>query len=304
MTNPNLPSSYVDILHPPATVTPTQSIAEIASGNENFEILVAALDAAGLVPTFLNPGDFTVFAPTDDAFRKLAEETLGLDLTGLSDADVAGDIVDAVGLPTLTQVLQYHVRAGAASVSELASAGTVPTLLTGASFTVNGNALVDNDPDVENPEYISGLTDIAATNGTIHAIDRVLLPIDLAEADAGSTIAEVAASLDSFEALVAALTATGLDTVVADRDADFTVFAPTDDAFRALAEALGIDTTGVSDADLAPALVGGAGARPGLDGVTAPTVDQLWRGEIDSVALVGDDLRIEVVPSGPERGGT
>lgn len=55
---------------------------------------------------------------------------------------------------------------------------------------------------------------------------------------------------------------------------------------------------------LAPALVGGTGARPGLDGIAAPTIDQLWRGEIDSVARVGDDLRVEVVPSGPLRGGS
>lgn len=47
---------------------------------------------------------------------------------------------------------------------------------------------------------------------------------------------------------------------------------------------------------LAPALVGGAGARPGLDGTTAPSIERLWRGEIDSVERVGDDLRVELVP--------
>ncbi|MEO1469660.1 MAG: fasciclin domain-containing protein, partial [Pseudomonadota bacterium] len=166
----------------PDAVAPTLSIAEIASGNDSFDILVAALDAAGLVQTFLDPGDFTVFAPTDDAFRTLATETLGLDITGLDDAAVAGALVGALDTQTLTNVLLYHVRPGAASVAELQDAGSTDTLLAGASLGVAGDVLVDLDPGVKNPAFIDGLTDIAATNGTIQAIDRVLLPIDLAEA--------------------------------------------------------------------------------------------------------------------------
>ncbi|NRB34302.1 MAG: fasciclin domain-containing protein, partial [Rhodobacteraceae bacterium] len=56
----------------PSTEPAAQSIADIAATNGSFDILVAALDAAGLVPTFSDPSNFTVFAPTDDAFKTLA----------------------------------------------------------------------------------------------------------------------------------------------------------------------------------------------------------------------------------------
>ncbi|MEX0281031.1 MAG: fasciclin domain-containing protein [Arenibacterium sp.] len=242
---------------PPA---PTLSIAEIASGNDNFNILVAALNATGLTQTFLDPGDYTVFAPTDDAFRELATTTFGLDVSALTDDEVAGALVTALGAATVTDVLFYHVKAGASTVSHLQQEGTIDTLLSGASFDVSGDTLIDVDPEVENPAFIAGLTDIQATNGTIQAIDRVLLPIDVDEAGTRDTIADIAIGNDAFETLVAALVATGLDSAVADRDADLTVFAPTDDAFRDLADALGLDVSALSDAEVAGALVGAVGA--------------------------------------------
>ena len=244
----------------PTPTAPTQSIAEIASGNDNFDILVAALNATGLTQTFLDPGDFTVFAPTDAAFRELATTTLGLDVSTMTDDEVAGALVGALTAETVTDVLFYHVKAGASDVSHLQQEGTIDTLLSGATFDVSGDTLIDADPDVENPAFINGLTDIQATNGTIQAIDRVLLPIDVAEATTRDTIADIAIGNDAFETLVAALVATGLDAAVADRDADLTVFAPTDDAFRDLASALGLDVSSLSDADVAGALVGAVGA--------------------------------------------
>ena len=71
-----------------------QSIAEIASGDENFSTLVTALDAAGLVDTFASAGDFTVFAPTNDAFAALPD--------GVLDAALADNEL-------LTDVLELHV---------------------------------------------------------------------------------------------------------------------------------------------------------------------------------------------------
>ena len=241
---------------PPA---PAQSIAEIASTNGNFDILVTALDAAGLTETFENPGDFTVFAPTDDAFTELASTTLGIDVEGLSETQIALALVDALGIETLTDVLFYHVKSGASTVEELQAGGTVDTLLDGVTFAVNRDELIDNDPDVEDPEFVEGLTDIRASNGIIQVIDRVLLPIDVDEANAQPTIADVAGGNDAFEALTAALTATGLLGLFEDSEADFTVFAPTDDAFRTLAHDLGLDVSALSDADLAGALVGALG---------------------------------------------
>ncbi|TCL09248.1 putative surface protein with fasciclin (FAS1) repeats [Shimia isoporae] len=237
----------------------TQSIATIAATNGNFDILVAALGAAGLVDTFANPGDFTVFAPTDEAFTRLAEDTFGIDTTGMTETDIAVALVNTLGVPTLTNVLFYHVQAGSSSLADIQAAGSVDTLLTDASFGVDGDTLNDADPEVEDPEFVEGLTDIAASNGVIHVIDRVLLPIDVAEVTPQPTIADVATSNPAFEALTGALVATGLVGLFTDRSNDFTVFAPTDDAFRSLAEELGIDTTGVADADLPGALVGALG---------------------------------------------
>lgn len=239
---------------------PTMSIAEIASGNENFDILVAALNATGNTQTFLDPGDFTVFAPTDAAFRELATTTLGLDVSALDDAAVANALVGALTADTVNNVLLYHVKAGGSTVKELQAEGDIDTLLTGGTVTVSGDIIIDVDGDVENPAFVAGLTDIQATNGTIQVIDRVLLPIDVDQASQRDTIADIAVGNDAFETLVAALTALDLVDVVADRDADLTVFAPTDDAFRALAGDLGLDVSALSDPEVAGALVDAVGA--------------------------------------------
>ena len=240
---------------------PSQTIGTIAAGDENFDILEAALGATGLDTVFTSPGDYTVFAPTDAAFVDLASNTLGLDVAGKTETEIAVMLVETLGVETLSNVLKYHVRDGAATVNELQQEGTVSTLLPGATIDVNGVTLVDLDPDVENPDFITGLTDIGATNGIIQAIDRVLMPIDVDEAMLRPTIADVAGSNDSFEVLNAALVATGLDKVVDDRDASFTVFAPTDDAFRKLAADLNLDVSKIADADIAGALVGALGAE-------------------------------------------
>ncbi|MCP4817803.1 MAG: hypothetical protein GY883_01355 [Shimia sp.] len=246
--------------HPePVTPEPTETIATIAATNGNFDILVAALDAAGLVETFSNPGDFTVFAPTDEAFTVLARDTFGINTVGRTETEIALELVSTLGVETLKNVLFYHVQSGSSSLEEVQQAGRVTTLLSGATFDVDGDTLNDADPEVEDPEFVAGLTDIQATNGVIHVIDRVLLPIDVAEVTAQPTIADIATSNPAFEALTGALVATGLVGLFTDRSNDFTVFAPTDDAFRALATELGLDTTGVADADLPTALVGALG---------------------------------------------
>jgi len=156
---------------------PTESIADIASGNDDFEILTAALEATGLDKAVAGEGDLTVFAPTDDAFRTLASETLGLDIEGMSDSEVAGALVDTLGVDTVTEVLKFHVSPGGSSIAELQEKGGIETL-NGETIDVQGNELVDKDPDVENPRFVPGSTDIGATNGTVQAIDRVLLPFD------------------------------------------------------------------------------------------------------------------------------
>ncbi len=238
---------------------PKPTIADIAVTNGNFDILVAALSQVNLVDTFADRhADFTVFAPTDAAFTELAI-TLGIDVSGLDETGIATAIIEtlvditgsqAAADQLLTNILLYHVKDGGSTVQQLQATGTVETLLTDATFTIDGTELVDNDPDVEDPEFIEGLTDIKAANGTIQAIDRVLLPIDIEEAVAQPTIAEIAATNGNFDILVEALTATGLVGTFADRDGAFTVFAPTDAAFTELAITLGIDVAGLTETQI------------------------------------------------------
>lgn len=133
---------------------PSQNIVEIAASSADFETLVTAVQAAGLVETLQGEGPFTVFAPTDAAFAKLPEGTLE---ALLQDTD------------KLTAILTYHVVAGkvtAADVVKLSSAQTV-----------QGQSLaIDTSRGVQVGSANVVQTDIMASNGVIHVIDTVLLP--------------------------------------------------------------------------------------------------------------------------------
>ena len=134
------------------------TIAGIAASNPDFSILVAALDAAGLVETFDGRRHFTVFAPTNDAFVALLGD-LGLTAEELlADTDL------------LTAVLQFHVTRGDRNSTSVLAAGQVRMLNGQFAYTsVQGGA-----PFIENAQ-ITG-PDIRASNGIIHVIDAVLLP--------------------------------------------------------------------------------------------------------------------------------
>lgn len=135
------------------------SIATIATDG-GFTTLVAALDAAGLVPTFADcaEGPFTVFAPTDEAF---AAALAALDLS-------AEELLGNTEL--LTTVLQYHVVPGIAGAAEVTTSDSLTTLQ-GEAISVDGAVL-------------NGSVNITATNnwacnGVVHVIDGVLLPPSL-----------------------------------------------------------------------------------------------------------------------------
>jgi uncharacterized surface protein with fasciclin (FAS1) repeats len=133
------------------------TIAEIAIADGRFNTLVAALTAADLAGTFLAPGDYTVFAPTDDAFAALPAGTIDALL-----ADPKG---------ALTDILLYHVVGDSLSRDQIATDDTI--------FTLNGKALVvshngTNIVDIGGAKLL--ITDIQASNGVIHVIDRVLIP--------------------------------------------------------------------------------------------------------------------------------
>jgi transforming growth factor-beta-induced protein len=148
---------------PEATTEPVEEAAEeladivdtaVAAGQ--FTTLAAALTEAGLVDALRGPGPFTVFAPTDDAFAALPQETL--------DAVLA----DPQGL--LTQILLYHVVAGKVMAADLVDGQELATLQ-GAPLTIS---LSDEGAMVNDATIIA--TDIEASNGVIHVIDAVLVP--------------------------------------------------------------------------------------------------------------------------------
>lgn len=127
---------------------PKDDLVATAIAAGNFTQLAGALTAAELVDDLQGEGPFTVFAPTDDAFAKLAAVPSGDDLKN---------------------VLLYHVVSGLVGSGNL-SAGEVPTLLTDQSVTISleGGAKV-NDASITT-------TDILTKNGVIHVIDTVLVP--------------------------------------------------------------------------------------------------------------------------------
>ncbi|MCS6834439.1 MAG: fasciclin domain-containing protein, partial [Anaerolineae bacterium] len=145
-----------------------KTIVEIASDDRNFTTLVAAVVAADLAET-LSSGEFTVFAPTNEAFSA-ALASLGLTLDEL------------VAQPELLRsVLTYHVIEGAVT------AETVLTLDGQEVTTVNGEAIrisIEDGAVVLNDSVRVVTADIVASNGIIHVIDGVLLPPSLSAAEA------------------------------------------------------------------------------------------------------------------------
>jgi uncharacterized surface protein with fasciclin (FAS1) repeats len=142
---------------------PTQNIVQIAAGNANFSILVTAVQAAGYVELLSTTNNLTVFAPTNAAFVSLLQE-LGF--------DTLEALLDEIGIEGLQQVLAYHVFAGRVFSSDLSSSTIKMFSGDDLSVDVSGPSLVD----VRN--RVSGIvaTDIQATNGVIHVIDKVVLP--------------------------------------------------------------------------------------------------------------------------------
>ncbi|MCK6575949.1 fasciclin domain-containing protein, partial [Myxococcota bacterium] len=198
------------VLMPPAEPE-LQTIVEIAAGNEDFETLVAAVTAAGLVETLSGEGPFTVFAPTDAAFEALPPGTIE---TLLAD------------IPALTDILTYHVYAGELDAAAV-TAMEMLTMVNGDSAEITSQ---DGNWYIDGAQIIA--TDIQASNGIIHVIDAVMIPPADPEPEL-QTIVEIAAGNEDFETLVAAVTAAGLVETLSG-EGPFTVFAPTDAAFEAL----------------------------------------------------------------------
>jgi len=137
--------------------SPAKDIVDPGVGAGSFNTLVAALKASGLVETLKGKGPFTVFAPTDDAFKKLPPGTLE-------------DLLKPENKEKLKGILTYHVVAGkvmAKDVVKMKSAKTV----NGQSVAIS---MKDKDVMVDNAKVTK--TDIDCSNGVIHVIDAVVLP--------------------------------------------------------------------------------------------------------------------------------
>jgi len=194
---------------------PPKTIAETAAGDERFSTLVSLLDRVNLVDVLANEdAAFTVFAPTNDAFA-----ASGIDASQLTDEQI-------------TEVLLYHVVGGSAIAStDLPEGQTYAS--TAAATGPNGAALSllveRNGGEVTlNNRVKVAIADLEASNGTIHAIDGVLLPLD---------IVGHAAANSNFTTLVEALKGTPGDFVpLLQSEGPFTVFAPVNGAFEAIKE--------------------------------------------------------------------
>ena len=241
-----------------------QSIVDIAVNDGRFDTLVAAVVAAELDGA-LSGGEWTVFAPTDEAFAKL-----GLD---------AGNIAAAMSKEDLTDILLYHVLTSSVSSGE--AKGLLGDV-TMANGKIAGLKYFDDSLWVNDDSRVI-IQDIVASNGTIHVVDNVILPpwprvaadvevemaaeTAMAEHEAmaapaettaaseaaatpvaestpavsGNSIAAIAIQDGRFDTLVAAVVAADLAGALS--SGEWTVFAPTDDAFAKL----GLDAGNIAE---------------------------------------------------------
>ncbi len=145
---------------PMADTMATQSITEIAAGNENLTILTAALQAAGLDTMLMDAGTYTVFAPTDDAFAPV------LEALGVTKEELLANT------ELLQSVLPYHVVPAVVTASEIPYGTDIETANGATIMISDANIITDATGGTAN---ITG-TDIMATNGVVHTIDAVLMP--------------------------------------------------------------------------------------------------------------------------------
>lgn len=195
------------------------NVVEVAQDDPRFTVLVEAVVAADLSTTLSGTGPFTVFAPTNEAFAALLTEL------GISKSQLLADKA------LLKTVLTYHVLPAKVMKSEV-PAGKALSSVQGGVFKIDavGSDLLITDGRNRSSKIIQ--TDVSASNGVIHAIDKVLLP-------ANKTVVETAIATPDFSILVEAVTAADLGATLSG-NGPFTVFAPTNAAFASLLAELGI----------------------------------------------------------------
>jgi uncharacterized surface protein with fasciclin (FAS1) repeats len=198
------------------TTTPaptTNTVTDVVVNGDDYSILETAVVKAGLADS-LKTGSLTLFAPNNAAFT-----ASGLDLNAVNAMDAA----------TLKSVLKYHVLTTKTDAASIAAANnTEVTTLNGAKayVTKNEGGVSINGAKVTTP-------DLAATNGVVHVIDRVLMPPNgnlLAVAQADTSLTYLVAALNKV--INSNPTAGGTISAALSGAAPYTVFAPTNAAFR------------------------------------------------------------------------
>ncbi|MCZ4410107.1 fasciclin domain-containing protein, partial [Cryomorphaceae bacterium 1068] len=202
-----------------AVLLSSETVVDVAIDN-GFTSLTAAVVTAELLPALTDPfADFTVFAPSNEAFVELANE-LGTNAQGI------------LTNPELANILLYHVLDGAV-MSSMINNGDIVTPLNDANTlkltATSGGDVFVNQAQVE-------LADVGADNGVVHAIDGVLL--------SSETVVDIAID-NSFTTLTTAVVTAELLPALTDPFANHTVFAPTDEAFDMLAAELETDLDGL-----------------------------------------------------------
>jgi uncharacterized surface protein with fasciclin (FAS1) repeats len=181
-----------------------QNITTIVSNNPNFSLLALAINRAGLTSTINSSNNITVFAPDNEAFAA---------------AGITESAINSLPVESLAAILKYHVVGSSINSAAVPTSAAVATL-EGKNLYASNNA---------NGVFVNGIkvkqADVAASNGIIHVISKVMMPPT-------QTIAEIAASNPDFSLLLAAVVRAGLATAVSS-EGNYTVFAPTNAAFNA-----------------------------------------------------------------------
>lgn len=204
-------------------------VVDINTSTGEFDTLLAAVLAADpRVVELLSTGQFTVFAPTDQAFDELLAEL------GISAADLLAD------QELLTQVLFYHITQGRLYAADVLALSSI-RMLRGGEVYQAGGVLTDQQGRMANIVQV----DVEADTGIVHVIDKVLLPMPVPskpDKTIVDLVLEINAATGEFDTLIAALQVANprvLDLLA--NYGQFTVFAPTDAAFDALFLELGVE---------------------------------------------------------------
>ena len=141
----------------PTAEAPKADIVDTAVAADDFNTLVAAVQAAGLVETLKGDGPFTVFAPTDEAFAALPEGTVE-------------NLLRPENKDQLVAVLTYHVIPGKVMSADIAGKKLSVATVQGSSVAIDATSGVM----VDDASVVAA--DVEASNGVIHVIDKVILP--------------------------------------------------------------------------------------------------------------------------------